>query len=158
LVIVGGGSLEEESSVRELAKRLGVSERIQWKGRVSHGEVQSEMKKSGFLLFTSVSEGTPHVILESIANGLPIVCFDTCGQGDVVDHRCGVKVTLSNPQKSVQEFSKICSALLEDQCALKVLQDGCGRVAKENSWENRIKSMLLVYEAAIANHEAELRK
>ena len=29
----------------------------------------------------------PHVVLEAIANNLPVVCFDTCGQGDAVNDK-----------------------------------------------------------------------
>ena len=36
------------------------------------------------LFFTSVSEGTSSVVLESISNHLPVFCFNTCGFGPIV--------------------------------------------------------------------------
>ncbi len=49
------------------------------------------MQKSDVFLFTSVAEGL-HVVLEAIGNNLPVVCFDTCGQGDAVNDKVGKKI------------------------------------------------------------------
>lgn len=46
------------------------------------------------------------VVLEAIANHLPVLCFDTCGQGDAVNECVGRKVPLSNPNQSVKDFAK----------------------------------------------------
>lgn len=67
--------------------------------------------KNDLFFFTSIAEGTPHVILEAIGNNLPILCFDTCGQGDCVNKNIGIKIPLSNPQKSTYEFASILNNL-----------------------------------------------
>lgn len=104
LHIVGGGDMER---YRQQATALGIMNRCVWHGAVSHDEVQALMRQSDVFLFTSVAEGTPHVVLEAICNNLPVVCFDTCGQGDVVDDAIGRKISLSTPRQSAREFASI---------------------------------------------------
>ena len=52
--------------------------------------------------FTSVSEDTSTVVLEAISSQLPILCFDTCGFGYVINEKVGIKIPLTNPKQSVK--------------------------------------------------------
>ena len=108
LHIVGGGDTE---SYQSLAESYGIADKCIWHGAISHDEVQNIMQKSDVFLFTSVAEGTPHVVLEAIGNNLPVVCFDTCGQGDAVNDKVGRKVPLSSPSQSARDFAKLLNEL-----------------------------------------------
>ena len=68
LHIVGGGN---SLPYQALAKELGIETQCKWHGAVSHEEVQRIMQESDVFFFTSVAEGTPHVVLEAIGNNLP---------------------------------------------------------------------------------------
>lgn len=57
--------------------------------------VNALMQQSDLFLFSSIMEATSTVLMEAIQNQLPVVCFDTCGFGTVVDETIGVKVSLS---------------------------------------------------------------
>lgn len=146
LHIIGGGDV---SQYKFLAKSLGIEDRIVWHGVVSHYEVQSLMHKAHVLLFTSVAEGTPHVVLEAFANGLPVVCHDTCGQGDSVNDKVGIKIPLSNPEQSVKDFASAIESLYNDRERLKQMSDNCYVHAEELSWDNKAKQMVHLYEEAI---------
>lgn len=108
LHIVGGGN---NSFYQMLAKKLGIEKQCIWHGSISHKQVQKFMQKSDIFFFTSIAEGTPHVVLEAIGNNLPVLCFNTCGQGDCVNENIGIKIELSNPEQSIQEFSSILNDL-----------------------------------------------
>ena len=45
------------------------------------------------LLFPSLHDSGGHVVLEALAHGLPVVCFDLGGPGSIVDESCGRVVT-----------------------------------------------------------------
>ena len=143
LHIVGGGDAEP---YKQLANTLGIKDKCIWHGAVSHDEVQSIMQNSDVFFFTSVAEGTPHVVLEAIGNNLPVVCFDTCGQGDAVNDKVGRKVALSNPAQSAADFAKLLNNLEHDRTLLKQLSENCKQRQTELSWEEKAKTMVEWYE------------
>ena len=68
LHIVGGG---DSAFYQQMAEGLGIADQCVWHGAVSHDEVQKLMQASDVFFFTSVAEGTPHVVLEAIGNHSP---------------------------------------------------------------------------------------
>lgn len=144
LHIVGGGN---DATYKRLAEELDVCDRISWYGTISHSEVQRLMQKCDILLFTSVAEGTPHVVLEAIANGLPVVCHDTCGHGDCVDNSIGIKIPLSTPEQSVKDFAHAINELYAHRERLEEMSANCPQKAEELSWERKAQKMLELYKA-----------
>ena len=139
LHIVGGGDAEP---YKQLANTLGIKDKCIWHGAVSHDEVQSIMQNSDVFFFTSVAEGTPHVVLEAIGNNLPIVCFDTCGQGDAVNEKVGKKILLTNPSKSSQTFATILNEFEGNRDLLKQMSENCKQRQIELSWDEKAKTMV----------------
>jgi glycosyltransferase involved in cell wall biosynthesis len=41
--------------------------------------------------------------MEALAAGVPVVCLDVCGQGDIVDDSCGVKIAPTSVSLVVEE-------------------------------------------------------
>lgn len=148
LHIVGGG---DATAYQQLTKSLNVDIQCIWHGSVSHDEVQSLMRQSDVFFFTSVAEGTPHVVLEAIGNNLPIVCFDTCGQGDSVNEKVGIKIPLSNHKQSVNDFSERINYLYHNKNILQTLADNCKQRQEELSWENKAKKMIELYKQVLAH-------
>lgn len=146
LHIVGGG---DSAFYQQMAEGLGIADQCVWHGAVSHDEVQKLMQASDVFFFTSVAEGTPHVVLEAIGNNLPVVCFDTCGQGDAVNDKVGRKVALSNPAQSAADFAKLLNDLEHDRTLLKQLSENCKQRQTELSWEEKARTMVEWYEKIV---------
>lgn len=144
LHIVGGG---DPSFYQKLAESLRVSEQCVWHGVMTHDEVQYLMQKADLFFFTSVAEGTPHVVLEAIGNNLPVVCFDVCGHGDSINHNVGRKIALSNPNQSVKEFAEVLNELEANRGLLKQLSLNCYKRQEELSWDNKAKQMWELYKS-----------
>lgn len=146
LHIVGGGN---NSFYQMLAKKLGIEKQCIWYGSISHKQVQKFMQKSDIFFFTSIAEGTPHVVLEAIGNNLPVLCFNTCGQGDCVNENIGIKIELSNPEQSIQEFSSILNDLEKKRCSLQMMSEKCKQRQIELSWTEKALQMLNLYNNSI---------
>lgn len=144
--IVGGGNVQQYSGE---AEKLGIADICIVHGQIGHDEVQKLMQNANILLFTSVAEGTPHVVLEAIGNCLPVVCFDTCGQGDCVNDKVGIKISLTNPVQSIKDFAEKIEYLYSHRDVLKTLSDNCIERQKELSWDNKAKRMVGLYEQVI---------
>lgn len=148
-----GGTLEEEVEYKYLSKSLGIETQCIWYEKVSHERVQELMKKCDLFFFTSIAEGTPHVILEAFNNSLPVLCFDTCGQGDCVNDKVGFKIPLTNPKQSILDFAKTINLLENKRYLLKEMSENCKIRQAELSWESKTQKMLQLYELSIINRD-----
>lgn len=148
--ILGDGNNKLE--LQNLAKKLKISEKCIWHGLVSKEKVQEHMQKADLLFFTSIVEGTSHAIMEAIANNLPILCFDTCGHGEIVNDKIGIKIPLSTPQKSAIDFAEIISILYFNREKLQILTKGNTELLTSLTWEFKAKKMYEYYLSIINNN------
>lgn len=146
LHFVGPG---QDGPYRSLAERLGVSDQCIWHGPVPHREVLTLMRQMDLFFLTSIVEGTPHVVLEAISNGLPVLCFDTCGQGDVVDDHIGIKIPVTNPENSAEDFARALNELSLHPDRLHTLSESCRSRLEELSWEKRFRRVVQLYETIL---------
>jgi len=150
---VVGQAFNEAETIRyhDKATKMRLDNICHWHGWVSHDEVQSLMMTSDVFFFPSVVEGTPHVVLEAIANRLPIVCFDACGQAEAVNEKVGFKIPLTNPKQSIADFTAILTKLSKDKDILKDMRKNCELRAKELSWERKVEKVSSIYEELVIN-------
>jgi glycosyltransferase involved in cell wall biosynthesis len=63
-----------------VAATLGIRERIRWSGYVPNGKpLFDRMRAADLLVLPTLSEGTPHVLVEARANGLPCISTNVGG-------------------------------------------------------------------------------
>ena len=145
LIICGSGSDNQISYYKQMAINLGIEDNVVWKGNIENSKVKEEMHKSDIFFFTSVSEDTSTVVLEAVSCGLPVLCFDTCGMGYVINESVGQKVPLTNPRQSADDFAEKINYLYNNREFLQKLSDGCKQRQKELSWDNKAKQMVELY-------------
>ena len=80
----------------KLARRLGVEDRVKWLGFLSEAALGEAMAAADLLVHPSRADVTGTVILEAMANGLPVVTTAVCGYGEHVV-KAGAGVVLSEP-------------------------------------------------------------
>lgn len=149
LHICGDGSEAENACYHTMCEQLDINDMVVWHGKVPNAQVQQMMSESDLLLFTSIMEGTPHVVMEALGNNLPTICIDTCGQGDCVDEKSGLKVKLSNPRQTADDMAVAIRDMYLHREKLDSLKKHCHERQLELSWDARIEVMLGVYDKAI---------
>lgn len=82
LAIVGAGP--EDGTLRALAARLGVAERVHFAGQVPNIELRWWYSAADALVLCSSREGWANVLLESMACGTPVVATNIWGTPEVV--------------------------------------------------------------------------
>ncbi len=145
--VVGDGP--DEVECKNLVKQFGLEKEIIFTGKILNTQVIEMMRNYDLLFFTSLKEGTPHVVLEALSNGLPVLCHDACGHGDIVDETCGMKIPLISFQKSVDEFAEKIEFLFLNQKKFDIFTEGAKECVKRNSWEYKAKSMVNYYQKVI---------
>lgn len=148
LHVAGSGDTDKYKSI---ASSLGAEDKIVFHGQVNHEEINSLMQQSDLFFFTSIMDATSTVVMEAVQNLLPVVCFDTCGFGTVVDETIGRKVAISNPQKSVLDFAQTICALYNDRSLLANLSRNCSERIKKFEWNNKAKMMVDIYNNILRN-------
>lgn len=145
---VVGQAFEDKDTnwYHQLASKMGLDDVCKWHGWISHSEVQLLMQQCDVFFFPSVVEGTPHVVLEAIANRLPVVCFDVCGQAEAVNDNVGRKLPLSSPEESILGFADILKDLYYDREKLSRLSENCELRRYELSWKCKLRKMLEIYD------------
>ncbi len=95
--IIGDGPLRDQ--LEAIATRLNVTDIVTFSGAMSLKDVATEMSKAHIFILPSVTaidgdqEGTPTVIAEAMACGLPVVSTFHAGISEMVDHeKSGVLV------------------------------------------------------------------
>jgi UDP-glucose:(heptosyl)LPS alpha-1,3-glucosyltransferase len=72
------------AGIRRLARRLRVADRLTWLGFVEEDALASAMAAADLLVHPSRADVTGTVILEAMANGLPVITTAVCGYGEHV--------------------------------------------------------------------------
>jgi glycosyltransferase involved in cell wall biosynthesis len=71
----------------EIIAALGTRDRIQWTGYVPNGQpLFDRMRAADLFVLPTLSEGTPHVLVEARANGLPCISTHVGGVPSTVTH------------------------------------------------------------------------
>lgn len=146
LHVAGSGDVD---AYRKLALDCGAENKVIFHGQVNHEKINSLMQECNVFLFTSIMDATSTVVMEAIQNRLPVVCFDTCGFGTVVDETIGIKIPLSNPEQSVQDFACAIRKLYNDRELLSTLSDNCKERVKEFEWDYKAQMMVDIYKSII---------
>ena len=96
LTLVGTGG--EEESLRALAGRLGIADRVRFTGGISRDEVFRQLKQHDLYVSASEYEGLPVSVLEAMWCGIP------CAVSDIRSHReireqCPSLITVDNTEE-----------------------------------------------------------
>jgi len=84
LVIVGDGP--EHGRLENLVRTCGLADRVYFAGRRSKAETFSLMAGCDLFILNSTHEGFPHVVLEAMSLGLPVVATAVGGTSEVVQN------------------------------------------------------------------------
>lgn len=88
--LAGKGSLREELERR--AKKLGVTARVSFLGRLSREEMQEEMKRANCFVLPSWYEAFGVVLIEAMATGLPVIASRSGGPDAMVNTDNGLLI------------------------------------------------------------------
>lgn len=149
LQVAGAGSVKETRKYQRMAQSLGIADAVTWCGKVPHDQVKELMRSSGALLFTSVMEATSTVVLEAVENNLPVMCFDTCGFGSVVDETIGYKIPLRNHDAAVADFASAIMCAMGHPEEMAAKSAACTERQERLSWDWKAQRYVEIYQSLI---------
>jgi len=75
-----------QGRLENLARRLGIGDRVHFPGWMPFDRIHEAYLRSDIQVISSLAEGTPRVIFEGAARGLPLVCTTAGGSADTLRH------------------------------------------------------------------------
>lgn len=151
--IVGTGSDKEIKEYKALTNSLGINDICIWHGKVDNRKVHEMMRMSDLFFFTSIMEATSTVVPEAINNGLPILCFNTCGFGPIVTEEIGRRVEMTTPDESVILFSREIKNLYNNKELLYQMSENCKKSLEGLLWDNKAKRVYDIYNKLSENSD-----
>jgi glycosyltransferase involved in cell wall biosynthesis len=153
LTIIGDGLCSPEW--RRFAKANGIGDRCDWLGQVSRETVLQRMQTAHILVVTSVYDLTSTVVVEALANGLPVICPDHCGFADAVTPECGIKVPAASRRELVLGLRDAIVRLADESLRLR-LANGALRRSLEYGWDIKARMLNDIYYMKASSRGAEL--
>ncbi len=139
LHIVGEGPLL--ASLQKLTQALHIQDAVLFHGASS--TVCAHMQTAKVFVLSSISEGTPNVLLEAMACALPIVATAVAGIPDMIEHeKQGLLVPASQPQRLAEALLRI---LKDDVLAQNLGEAGRAHVCATYSLDTVARKHETVY-------------
>jgi glycosyltransferase involved in cell wall biosynthesis len=104
LTVVGEGPALNDWKRRSIELRL--NDRVQFAGRVPRQQLDSYYGSADALVFPALRDSGGSALLEAMARGLPVICLDWGGPGEVVDEKSGIKIPVTTPGVTVEALAR----------------------------------------------------
>jgi len=145
--IAGRGPLEKRW--RRQAKRMGVEKNCEWLGWLSLPELQQVFLWADVFVFTGLRNATNTMVLQALSLGVPVVCLDLQGVGDLVTSECGMKIPVTNLREVIKGLRDSLIVLAKNREHLEALSRGALERAREFLWSRKIKQTVEIYQQVL---------
>jgi glycosyltransferase involved in cell wall biosynthesis/2-polyprenyl-3-methyl-5-hydroxy-6-metoxy-1,4-benzoquinol methylase len=140
-LLCGIGPMEEQ--VRQHAAAKGLDGRIQFLG--AHSDIHTVLAASDLVLQTSLQEGTPNVLIEAQACGIPVVTTPAFGAAEAVEDGVTGRVVAG----SATVLADAALSMLRDESArLRARVSGPRFIESRFGFDRMIRDTLAAYHAA----------
>jgi glycosyltransferase involved in cell wall biosynthesis len=149
-VLIGGGP--DRAKLEQLARELGVGERVEFTGALSHERALAELARCHVHVMPSSIDAFGVAHIEAMAAGLPTIAGAGTGAEDIA--RAGEGMVLVRPG-DVSELTRVLDGLLSDSDRLEALGEAARQTVREQfSWERCGEQTAAVYRSLSSARDA----
>ncbi len=140
--------------LKNLCKELDITNAVEIIAWMKRAELKEKYRSSHLFLFPS-HEGAGMVVPEALSYGLPVLCLDNCGPGEMVDSTCGRIASYKNPTKTIEELSQYLLELYNNRDLLSTLSQGALRKHKQEfTWDRKGETLNKIYSNILPTYES----
>lgn len=149
LKMIGVGRDMERA--RERTKALGISEQVEFVGKLPREGVWDAMVRARGLFFSSIRDTSGNVVLEAMALKCPVICLNHQGSAVMTDEGCAIRVEPGPWAATVGGFAGGLRRLQEDDSLVRTLgEGGRARILEHFTWDRKIEVMNGIYEQVMS--------
>jgi len=147
LEVVGKGP--EEVRLRRISRILQLDKSVRFIPWLSREDLLMRMKESDVFLFPSLRDGGGAVVVEAMAQGVPVVCLNSGGPGFHIQPKWGIKIEPKTPRFVIEEMAQALESLFSDQSLRRRLgAEAWGRAKEYYLWGKLALRLEEIYENA----------
>jgi glycosyltransferase involved in cell wall biosynthesis len=136
LIVAGEGKLLEYW--RQKVDKTKIKERIKFLGKIPFQEMQNLYNEADIFVFPSLREASGSVILEAMANGLPVIALELNGAKNIIEKNCGILIPVKNKTQMINDFRDAIIKLCESpELRYEMGENARKRVEEHYLWEKR---------------------
>ncbi len=148
LTIAGEGPALAEWKRAVLQLRL--ESRVHFLGRVAREALPALYAATDALVFPGLRESGGSALLEAMSLGVPVICFDWAGPGEIVTPENGIKVPVHTPERAIAGMAEAFRRLAGNPAWGLALGEQAARDVRERfTWEKKRQVLEEVYRAAM---------
>lgn len=144
-IIVGGGPLLE--NIREMASDL---DNVHILGKLPKQDLPPIYSSCDALIFPSIKEGCPNVVMEGMASGLPVVGYEATSMPEIVNH---LKTGYLGEDCNIRDLAKGCEQISEKPEDMG--QRARQHVEKNHNFKTIAQDYQEEYRRLIKNHQRQ---
>lgn len=146
--MVGDGPLLK--GLRRQANALGVTDKVTFIPWLPRTEALQLFRAHDVFLFPSM-EGAGMVVLEAMASGLPVICLDFGGPGQMVSPEAGIKVKTGARAEVIRDLAEALLQISQDPAWFEVARQEriIQTVRSRFSWEAKERVISELYDAVL---------
>ncbi|MEQ3709239.1 MAG: glycosyltransferase family 4 protein [Tateyamaria sp.] len=146
VTLTSAGSGEEIEICRAEAKRLGVADRVTFRGKISREEVEQLYSSHDVFCFPSFREPAGGVLYEAMRHGLPVIAADRGGPASIIDASSGVRIPVTEPVQFAQDISAALRQFAQSPALRTRLGEGAqAKVSDEGLWSAKADGLISLY-------------
>lgn len=146
LTIAGSGP--DEQSLRQSVKEMGLTDAVQFTGRLERDAMATLYRTADLMLNPSLADNMPNSMLEAWASGVPVISTNVGGIPHLAQH--GVTASLVPPADPAA-MAEACVALLSDEALWQQRAQAGLQEAQRYTWFSVQPVLSRVYRQAIAS-------
>lgn len=150
LLVAGSGPAE--SDLKELAIALGVSEAVEFVGRLDRAGIADLYDAADAMVNPTNVDNMPNSVLEALACGLPVVSTDVGGIPYILTHE---QTALLVPPRDIEALAAAIIRLSKDEMLRHRLRDNGLEQVEQYTWHNVRDLWLQTYHDAIAENRKQ---
>ncbi len=104
LLVLGDGPVR--GHLQDLARKLGLAQRVEFRGNVPREAALQATAEADGLLFPSLHDSGGYAVIEAMAAGLPVICLKLGGPGLFVDDTCGWAIEADTPADTIARLAQ----------------------------------------------------
>ncbi len=141
LILVGDG--EYIVNLKALVVEENIQDQVYFTGSLPANCVKDIYKRADVFVLNSDKEGCPNVLLEAMSHGLPIICTEVGGVGDIIDS--GISGFLIHKNDPEDLRLKLRALLLDKDLSQKMGKEARKKIERKFTFQQHIEKIIALF-------------